>query len=262
MTFPSESLPTTLPPDVPEKYPVLGVGLHILDDYNIWLSNRLQRRVGTHVITLNAEMVMQALENAELAAIIDRGDLIIPDGAGIIFYMSLYGKKCKRCPGIEIAEFILQEAAKLGNSAPVYFYGGKPGVTEHAAAIWQNRAPGIAIAGTQHGYITPDEEAAFLETLANLQPSLILIGLGVPRQEFWIAKHRHICPQAVWIGVGGSFDIWGEVKIRAPKFFRNNNLEWLYRLYQEPWRWRRMLALPHFALKSTAYRVGLGKKGI
>jgi N-acetylglucosaminyldiphosphoundecaprenol N-acetyl-beta-D-mannosaminyltransferase len=79
------------------------------------------------------------------------------------------------------------------------------------------------------------------------------VGLGVPRQELWIAQHRYLCPQAIWIGVGGSFDIWSGTKNRAPAWLGKNNLEWLYRLYQEPWRWRRMLALPEFALKAFVY---------
>jgi N-acetylglucosaminyldiphosphoundecaprenol N-acetyl-beta-D-mannosaminyltransferase len=257
MTFPLQSLSSSLMAELPEKFAVLGVGLHLLDDYSSWLSSRLHRKIPTHVVTLNAEMVMQALDNPDLAEIINQADLVVPDGAGITFYMSLYGKECKRCPGIEIAEFMVEQAAKLENKAPVFFYGGQPGVTEQAAAMWQKRCPKIAIAGTEHGYITPAQETAFLQTLSDLQPSLILVGLGVPRQEFWIAKHRQICPQAIWIGVGGSFDIWAGVKTRAPGWLRDNNLEWLYRLYQEPWRWRRMLALPHFALKAVGNRLDL-----
>ncbi|MEL7520921.1 MAG: WecB/TagA/CpsF family glycosyltransferase, partial [Cyanobacteria bacterium J06553_1] len=64
-----------------------------------------------------------------------------------------------------------------------------------------------------------------------------------------------LCPHAVWIGVGGSFDIWSGKKARAPMWMRNAHLEWLYRLYQEPWRWRRMLALPHFVWASFWYRL-------
>ncbi|HEY9835334.1 MAG TPA: WecB/TagA/CpsF family glycosyltransferase, partial [Vampirovibrionales bacterium] len=72
-------------------------------------------------------------------------------------------------------------------------------------------------------------------------------GLGVPRQEFWIRENRHLCPEAIWVGVGGSFDIWSGQKERAPVWLQRLQMEWAYRLYQEPWRWRRMLALPQFA---------------
>jgi N-acetylglucosaminyldiphosphoundecaprenol N-acetyl-beta-D-mannosaminyltransferase len=104
--------------------------------------------------------------------------------------------------------------------------------------------------GTHSGYHSPETEKILLETLTELQPQVIFVGLGVPRQELWIAKNRTLCPQAIWIGVGGSFDIWSGGKTRAPKWLANNNLEWLYRLYQEPWRWRRMLALPEFLFQA------------
>ena len=89
-----------------------------------------------------------------------------------------------------------------------------------------------------------------MEQLKREQPQVIFVGLGVPRQELWIRQNRHLCPNAIWIGVGGSFDIWAGTKDRAPKWLRENNLEWSYRLYQEPYRWRRMLALPRFLLLS------------
>ena len=85
------------------------------------------------------------------------------------------------------------------------------------------------------------------------------MGLGVPRQELWISENSHLCPQAIWIGVGGSFDIWSGIKNRAPSWLGNNNLEWLYRLYKEPWRWRRMLALPEFAVKACLENFVRGK---
>ncbi len=95
-------------------------------------------------------------------------------------------------------------------------FGGSPGVAQKAADIWQEQVPGLSIVGTQNGFLSPDEEHSFHRTLKELQPQLILVGLGVPRQEIWIAEHRALCPQAIWIGVGGSFDIWAGVKLRAP----------------------------------------------
>ena len=102
----------------------------------------------------------------------------------------------------------------------------------------------------QHGYLSWEQEEKWLKLLQEAQPALIFVGLGVPRQELWIQKYRHLCPNSIWIGVGGSFDIWAGHKTRAPLWLRNNNLEWFYRLYQEPWRWKRMLVLPKFLLLS------------
>ena len=233
---------------------VLGLPVHLMDDYLGWLRSRLQQGTGTHVVTLNAEMTMQAERQPTLAQIIHQAELVIPDGAGVVLYLRLQGKQIKRCPGIELAESLLQ-SGQLGTKAQVFFYGGAPGVAQSAAAIWQQQVPTLKIAGTQHGYITPSEEEELRQTLMQLQPQLIFVGLGVPRQELWIAQHRFLCPQAVWIGVGGSFDIWAGIKSRAPAWLADNHLEWLYRLSQEPWRWRRMLALPKFAWKALIYRL-------
>ncbi|HEY9707748.1 MAG TPA: WecB/TagA/CpsF family glycosyltransferase [Oculatellaceae cyanobacterium] len=241
--------------EAPEQFPVLGLPVHLLDDYDRWLGCCLHQRLGSHVVTLNSEMVMQAERNEALAKIIRTAELVIPDGAGVTLYLRLQGQRQRRCPGIELAESLLRQAGGLGESASVFFFGGSPGVAQEAAEVWQKQFPKLAIAGVENGYLSPEAEQELQITLKKQQPSLILVGLGVPRQELWIAQNRHLCPQAIWIGVGGSFDIWAGNKSRAPAWLRNNNLEWLYRLYQEPWRWRRMLVLPQFALKAISQRL-------
>lgn len=242
--------PGLLTPEAsPPVFPVLGLPIHLVDDYGQWLMGRLSKGLGTNVITLNAEMAMQAESNQSLAEVIRRADLVIPDGAGVVLYLKFKGHSIRRCPGIELAEAVVNQVNQLPSSGLVFFYGGKPGIAQKAADVFQRRVKGLAIA-SYHGYLSPSEEQEMLASLQELQPQLILVGLGVPRQEFWIAQNRHLCPNAIWIGVGGSFDIWAGEKKRAPDWFCNNHLEWLYRLYQEPWRWRRMLALPHFAWKA------------
>jgi N-acetylglucosaminyldiphosphoundecaprenol N-acetyl-beta-D-mannosaminyltransferase len=206
------------------------------------------------VVTLNAEMAMQAEHNDDLASIIRKAELVIPDGSGVILYLWLQGHQQRRCPGIELAESLVRQAGQMG-SCPVFFYGGAPGVAQSAANVWQQQLPELAIAGVENGYLPPEAQQQLKVTLSSKQPRLILVGLGVPRQELWIAQHRYLCPDAIWIGVGGSFDIWAGIKSRAPGWLRDNHLEWLYRLYQEPWRWRRMMALPQFALKAIGQRL-------
>lgn len=241
---------------IPQKFTVLGLPVHIINNYCPWLLERLQQESGTHVVTLNAEMTMQAEKNPDLAKVIQHAELVIPDGAGVVLYLKLLlQQSVQRCPGIELAESLLQEIGQKATGTKVFFYGGAPGVAATAAENWLQRLPGLTIVGTHSGYHSPSEEAQLHLTLSQLQPQLIFVGLGVPRQEFWIAKNRHLCPQATWVGVGGSFDIWSGQKSRAPAWLANNHLEWLYRLYQEPWRWRRMLALPHFAWKAVVYRL-------
>jgi len=224
------------------EYSILNLPVHLSENYTQWLIDRLKQQQGSQVVTLNAEMAMLGEKNPDLAQVIKQADLVIPDGAGVVLYLRLRGQKQHRCPGIELAESLLKE---LGKESSVCFYGGKPGVAEQAAQHWQEKIPGMSII-FNHGYLELEEEKQWLQTIQDQQPSLVFVGLGVPRQEFWIRDHRHLSTEAIWIGIGGSFDIWSGNKTRAPKLFRENNLEWLYRLYQEPWRWRRMLALPKF----------------
>jgi len=242
-------------PQAPKQFSVLGMPIHLLENYPHWLVSRLTEKQGTHIVTLNAEMTMEARINPQLAEVIRQADLIIPDGAGVVLYLKLHGFRVRRCPGIELAENLLQESVEPEHPWPVFFYGGAPGVAQAAAETWQQRIPGLAIVGTQHGYHTLEEEETIRQALKETQPRLIMVGLGVPRQEYWIRQHRQVCPQAIWIGVGGSFDIWAGLKSRAPDWLKDNHLEWTYRLYKEPWRWRRMLALPRFALYALVERL-------
>jgi N-acetylglucosaminyldiphosphoundecaprenol N-acetyl-beta-D-mannosaminyltransferase len=246
------ALPTHVPS--PTTFAVLGIPVHLHDHYLDWILDRLSHRQGTHVVTLNAEMTMQAETDPKLASVINSADLVIPDGAGIVLYLRLYGRNVERCPGIELSTHLLQASARSSDPHSVFFFGGAPGIADQAAQRLQQRIPGLKIVGTQHGYLQEFEQPAFLEQLKSLQPEIVFVGLGVPRQEHWIAQHRHLLPEATWIGVGGSFDIWADHKKRAPAWLRDNHLEWVYRLYQEPWRWRRMLALPLFAWRAVLER--------
>jgi N-acetylglucosaminyldiphosphoundecaprenol N-acetyl-beta-D-mannosaminyltransferase len=227
-----------------DEFSVLDLPVHLHDNYRGWLEQRLEQHQGTHVVTLNAEMAMQAQENAELATVVRNADVVVPDGAGVVLYARSQGKKVDRCPGIELAESMIRSAAQ--HHWQVFLIGGGVGVAQSVAETWQSKFPNLAIAGVYNGYFDREQEEIILAQLQTSQPDLVLVGLGVPRQEFWIQAHRSLCPNATWIGVGGSFDIWSGTKTRAPKWLRENHLEWVYRLYQEPWRWRRMLALPYF----------------
>lgn len=241
---------------------VMGLPIHQSSDYVRWLNQRIEQHKGTHVVTLNAEMCMQAQENPQLHRFIEGADLVAPDGSGIeLFFRILKRQSMRRYPGIELAADLL---ASVGDRTPpessipapkVAFYGGKPDVVEAAANYWKRRSPNLNLVIVQHGYVQGPQLTAFRQQLEQQQPDLIFVGLGVPRQEFWIAENRHLCPHAIWIGVGGSYDIWSGQKTRAPQWMRNVHLEWLYRLYQEPWRWRRMLALPHFVWASCWYEL-------
>ncbi len=232
-----------------KTFSVLDLPLHLSNNYEDWIIDRLDKKISTHIVTMNSEMVMMAQKNADLAEQIKKADLVVPDGSGIVLYLKRKGEKQDRVAGIELSSSLIEKLGNKGEDYPICFYGGAPGVSEKAAEYWQEKIPNINII-YNHGYLSGEELDAWCDCIQQIKPKLILVGLGVPRQEIWISNHRYLAPDSVWVGVGGSFDIWGGVKTRAPDFFCNNNLEWLYRLYQEPHRWKRMLALPHFFIKA------------
>lgn len=233
-------------------YPVLGIPIHVLpveepsQDYAHWLQERILAHQGIQVVTCNAEMIMLAQQDPQFAAVFTKAGLVIPDGAGVVWALQRQGVKIQRSPGIELAAQLMDLAAESGWK--VSLIGGKPEISEAVLDYWQQRHPELSCF-VHHGYFDNTQAVELLDRLQQEDPQLVLVGLGSPRQEYWIEAHRARLPEAVWMGVGGSFDIWAGVKTRAPQWWRDHQLEWLYRLYQEPWRWRRMLALPKFALR-------------
>jgi N-acetylglucosaminyldiphosphoundecaprenol N-acetyl-beta-D-mannosaminyltransferase len=202
---------------------------------------------GLNVVTLNAEMVIAAQKDSNLDRIIRHSSLIIADGAGVVWALKLQGRKLSRLPGIELADATLELASKLGKK--VSLIGGKSAVLDSLIEVVKMRYPGIILGPSHHGYFTDDDAEEILTEISQGEPDLVLVALGVPRQEMFIDNYRtKYFPKAVLIGVGGSFDVWtGNVK-RAPEIMRKLNCEWLWRLIKEPWRAQRMAsALPNFA---------------
>lgn len=202
-----------------------------------------------HVVTLNAEMVMQSRRDPDLAAIIKNAGLIVPDGAGVLFAIRLKDSKhaaATRLPGIELADATLHLAAQ--RKLPVALIGGRPQVMEKLLGVLAEAHPGLQIQSHQDGFFKSETEAEMVASIAEKEPRLVLVALGVPKQEFFIARYKEKFPKAVMIGVGGSFDVWTGFVERAPKSYQDLHLEWLYRLKKEPWRFRRMAStLPPFA---------------
>lgn len=129
-----------------------------------------------------------------------------------------------------------------------YFFGGAPGVAATAARKMMKKYPGLKIVGVHNGYFDEKEEKKIIQDIKKKAPSILLVGLGAPKQEKWIYDNIRLVGAKVAIGVGGSFDVMaGNVK-RAPKIFRRLGLEWFHRLITQPTRWRRMMRLPKFAL--------------
>lgn len=201
-----------------------------------------------HVVTLNPEMIMQGDSNPELGNILKSAGLVLPDGAGLVWALRQRGHSVKRLPGIEFSEAMIQRAAEAG--LRVAFIGATQEVLDAAIGNLQAKAPGLTVVYRHHGFFKPEEAADIAEACAAEKPQLIFVALGVPRQEQWIAQHTHRFEGAVFVGVGGSFDVWSGKTQRAPALMRRLNLEWAYRITTEPWRIQRTYkTLPMFVVK-------------
>lgn len=205
----------------------------------------VEQRTSLHVVTLNAEMTVQAQADAELSAILKRSQLVLPDGSGVVWAIRRQGERASKLAGVDFLEHLAAWCASEGKR--VYLFGASEGVAVEAAETLCQRHPGLQIAGVRSGFFSEEEEPGILESIREASPDMLLVALGVPRQEKWIAKHMGTLQVPVMMGVGGSFDVLAARIKRAPSLFRRLHLEWLFRLLQEPWRWRRMMAtLPWF----------------
>lgn len=208
------------------------------------------------VVTINPEMIEYALKNDEFSTIINNAELVIPDGIGIKIALAINGKKVERIPGIEYAKRMIEICAE--KNIPIAMIGAKKHILEKAVENLKNEYKNINIVYKRDGYFQSEEEAEVLEEIKKSGAKYILIALGSPRQEFFIDTGRKSIKNALWIGVGGSFDIWSGVIKRAPIIFRKLGLEWLYRLINNPKRIYRIFpTLPIFICRVIIKRIGL-----
>ena len=231
-------------PCEPKRCDVLGVGVDACRDVKE-AALALHARGGGQIVTLNAEMTMSALADASLGAAFAAADLVIPDGAGVVWALARQGIRVPRSPGIELAWSLLQHAEL--QQWTVALVGASPQAMGRLQVRLQRDLPSLRLVLAEHGFQPVDAWPDLESRLLALNPDLVLVALGVPRQETW-AQRLHCGQPGLWMGVGGSFDVWAGLKQRAPRWMGQLRLEWLYRLIQEPTRWRRMLALPAFVL--------------
>lgn len=216
-----------------------------VDTFDFETAVKYADSISGQVITINPEMINNARKNSDFADIINSAELVIPDGIGVEIGLKILGNSVRRIAGIEFSHKMLEVCAKEGKS--VAFVGAKPEIIEKAAENIKNEFENINIVYVQDGYFKDDERV--MNDLKILQPRLILCALGSPKQEEFIAKSKTMLPDSLFIGVGGSFDVWSGVVQRAPEIYQKLGLEWLYRTVKEPQRFKRIFpTLPLFVL--------------
>ena len=207
-----------------------------------WLEAGRQATVATPDTTA----VMRAGRDSWLAEAYRRADLVTADGIGLVWASRLLGVPLpERVTGIDMIEELCRRVAVRGYT--IFLLGARPGVAEEAGKRLEKKFPGIRIVGTHHGFFGDDKEA--IDQINICSPDILLVGLGVPRQELWMSSNRDKVEAKLLIGVGGSFDVLSGRLPRAPLPLQQLGLEWLYRLTLQPWRVRRALVIPSFLLQ-------------
>lgn len=232
----------------------MGVGFDDLtrDGAVALCKNLIEEHRSAYMVTPNPEIVMASWDDPALRKAISNADLVIPDGIGVVKAAKILGTPLKeRLPGIEIGEAILQYAAQSGKK--VFLLGAKPGVAELAAEKMREMFPGIDICGVNDGYFKDD--AAVIEKINAAKPDFLMVCLGFPKQELWMAQNASKLDVGLMAGLGGSLDVFAGTVLRAPEKWQRMNAEWLYRCIKEPWRFKRIARLPLFILKAIAKRI-------
>jgi N-acetylglucosaminyldiphosphoundecaprenol N-acetyl-beta-D-mannosaminyltransferase len=197
-----------------------------------------------HVVTLNAQFVQIARSDSEFASIIRSADLCVADGVSLVWACRSLGQPIPgRVNGTDLMVRLCEVAAE--RACTVYFLGGRPGAAQAAASKLQQDYANLKVVGIDcppMGFMNNPEVA--MEVSARIQqvaPDFLFVGLGAPKQEYWIRDHLGL-PAKVMVGVGGSFELIGGVTKRAPVMMQKTGLEWLWRLVMEPRRlWKRYL---------------------
>ena len=232
-----------------ESVRILGVRVdaitfdRMLDRIGAWI-----REGGSHQIcTVNPEFVMEARRNPVFASVLEAADLCIPDGVGLLWAARRLGSRLpERVTGSDGVPLISARAAEKGWR--LYFLGAAPGVADRAGARLVELYPGLQVAGAYSGSPADADAPEIIARIRAVHPDVLFVAYGAPKQDLWIARHAADLGVPAMMGVGGSLDFLVGAQKRAPKWLRQLNLEWLYRLIVQPWRWRRQMALPRFVL--------------
>ena len=234
---------------VPENIEAFGVRISpvSMSEAMDRIEEMIQSQKPHHVVTSDANAILRAQHDEEYAGILGRAALVTPDGYGVIWGARLLNLPVyERVTGVDMVTGICARAAQKGYR--IFILGSEPGVAATAGEKLQQSHPGLEVAGTQHGFYKDEglSEDAIVERIRLAKPDVLFVAFGIPAQEKFIARNMEKLGVPVSLGVGGSFDVYSEKLRRAPEAIQRSGLEWLYRVWQEPWRWKRMGYVPRF----------------
>ncbi len=224
-----------------ETVTLLGVRVHAVTMAQTlaWVEAAVAGRTPRQICTANPEFVMAAQRDREFLELLNHADLVIPDGIGLLWAARRQGARIpERVAGSDLIYTLAELAARHGWR--LYFLGAAEGVAQRAAETLQARYPGFVIAGVFSGSPRPEDNAELVARVKAARPDVLMVAYGAPAQDKWIARNLNEMGVPVSMGVGGSFDFVAGVVQRAPLWLQRLNLEWLYRLCQQPRRFRRI----------------------
>jgi len=197
-----------------------------------------------HVVTMNAQFVEMAHQEARFADVLRRADLSVADGLSVVWASRFLGQAIpERVAGADLMVRLCAAAAEDGKT--VYFLGGSPGAASRTAERLTEEYPLLKVAGVDCppiGFLNDQDQCKEVASrIERARPDLLFVGLGAPKQEYWIDRHSHL-PAKVMMGIGGSFELVSGFRRRAPVMLQKAGFEWLWRLCMEPKRlWKRYL---------------------
>jgi N-acetylglucosaminyldiphosphoundecaprenol N-acetyl-beta-D-mannosaminyltransferase len=210
-----------------------------------WIDAMIATRQRGFVCACNVHTVMASHEDRELSAALARASLIVPDGQPLVWAINALGHPlADRVYGPELMARACARAVDVGHR--FYLYGGRnQGALVQLALNLRQRYPGLKIVGgysPPHRPLTDEEQLAVAAEVNHTRADVVWVGIGVPKQEKWMAAMREQLEAAVLVGVGAAFDFHAGLVSQAPPWIQERGLEWAYRLAQEPQRlWRRYL---------------------
>lgn len=227
--------------EAPPEFEIFGIDIvnTTMDEAVEWVLRRCHAGDPAQLCFVNPDCLNIAYVDEDYKDVLHRAARVLPDGIGVHLACRMMGTSLvANVNGTDLFPKLCEAAAESGES--LFLLGAKPGRAEETARRMAERFPGVRFAGARDGYFSTDEEEAVIEEINRSGADILLVAMGAPRQERWIARHADRLAPRVRMGVGGLFDYYsGQVK-RAPIWVREIGMEWLWRTMQEPGRlWRR-----------------------
>ncbi len=248
-----------------EKNNILGVGVSAInmdiatDQISAWVDNK----EANYICVTPVHSIMMCFDSPELRTIYNDAGMVTPDGMPVVWLSRFLGSShVSRVYGPDLLIAMCKKTEKDGTRH--FFYGGADGVADKLVENLKANFPDLNVVGTYcppFRPLTDEEDTIILNQIKNANPDIIWVGLGAPKQEFWMSSHLNQLAPSVLIGIGAAFDFHAGLVKQAPKWMQSNGLEWLFRFFQEPKRlWYRYLVNNPRFIFNTLLQVSGAKK--